>query len=100
MLRYKYIYQISLIIFLAISTKTYSQQETVWFDGAARSFFTRDFLDKDINLVETTPRNISNGYNLLDLNTHINPIDDLKFSHSFVLEIRLAISLAQVPQLM
>ena len=78
MLRYKYIYQISLIIFLAISTKTYSQKETVWFDGAARSFFTRDFLDKDINLVETTPRNISNGYNLLDLNTHINPIDDFE----------------------
>ena len=65
MLRYKYIYQISLIIFLAISNKTYSQQETVWFDGAARSFFTRDFLDEDVNLDETTPRNISNGYNLL-----------------------------------
>ena len=99
MLRYKYIYQISLIIFLAISTKTYSQQETVWFDGAARSFFTRDFLDKDINLVETTPRNISNGYNLLDLNTHINPIDDFEIFSQ--LRIRNTfLSLAQVQQLM
>ena len=28
--------------------------------------------------ISMTPKNVSNGYNLLDLNTHVNPIEDFE----------------------
>ena len=40
----------------------------------SRSYFTRDALDKSLIDDTISARNTSNGYNLLDFNTHVNPI--------------------------
>ena len=52
------------------------QQEKVWFNGLARSYFTRDINSLDIDTVSSS--NYTLGYNLIDLNTHINPINDIE----------------------
>ena len=52
--------------------------ETVWFDGQSRSFFSRDALGEMDRPDTTSPRNLSEGYNLLDINTHIEPADNLE----------------------
>ena len=53
--------------------------EKVWFDGMGRSFFTRDALRDEVNYLDTlSSQSSSTGYNLLDLNTHINPIADFE----------------------
>lgn len=52
--------------------------EKIWFDGFARSYFARDAIDKYVTDDTLSPKNVSNGYNLLDLNTHVNPIDDIE----------------------
>ena len=52
--------------------------EKIWFDGLARSYFARDAIDKNVIDDTLSARNASNGYNLLDLNTHVNPIDDIE----------------------
>jgi hypothetical protein len=52
--------------------------EKIWFDGFARSYFARDAIDKNVTDDTLSARNASNGYNLLDLNTHVNPIDDIE----------------------
>ncbi|MAO71767.1 MAG: hypothetical protein CMD02_04575 [Flavobacteriales bacterium] len=57
----------------------YSQtNENIWFDGFSRTYFARDAIN--INAIDDTisARNISNGYSLLDLNTHVNPIKDIE----------------------
>jgi hypothetical protein len=41
-------------------------------------FFARDALDKSAKDDTLSARNISNGYNLLDLNTHVNPSKDIE----------------------
>ena len=53
-------------------------EESVWFDGQSRSFFSRDALGEMDRPDTTSPRNLSEGYNLLDLNTHIEPADNLE----------------------
>lgn len=55
---------------------TVAQQEKVWFSGLARSYFVRDAnsYEKDT----TSANNSSLGYNLIDLNTHINPLKDIE----------------------
>lgn len=63
--------------------------ENVWFDGLSRSYFARDAINKSITNDTLSAKNSSNGYNLLDLNTHVNPIKDieifaqLRISNSF-----------------
>ena len=52
--------------------------ETVWFDGMSRSFFSRDALGGADDPDTTSARNLSEGYNLLDLNTHIAPAENLE----------------------
>ena len=52
--------------------------ENIWFDGLSRSYFARDAVDKSTTDDTLSARNISNGYNLLDLNTHVNPIKDIE----------------------
>ena len=53
-----------------------TSNETVWFNGLARSYFSRDVLG---NTTDTLyPRNSSNGYNLVDLNIHANPIKTIE----------------------
>ena len=52
--------------------------ENIWFDGLSRSYFARDAVDKGTTDDTISSRNTSNGYNLLDLNTHVNPIEDIE----------------------
>ena len=70
-----------LIVFFAVFFSDiilYAQiSENIWFDGLSRSYFARDAIDKSIDDT-ISARNTSNGYNLLDLNTHVNPIDNIE----------------------
>ena len=52
--------------------------ENIWFDGLSRSYFARDALDKSTTDDTISAKNTSNGYNLLDLNTHVNPINNIE----------------------
>ncbi len=52
--------------------------EKIWFDGLSRSYFARDAIDKRSTEDTLSARSISNGYNVLDLNTHVNPIDNIE----------------------
>ena len=73
---------IQLPVFLAIFFSTFSLHaqinDNIWFDGFSRSYFTRDALDKSLTDDTISARNTSNGYNLLDLNTHVNPIQNIE----------------------
>ena len=58
------------------------ESNKIWFDGLGRSFFARDVLGSDAQNDTISTRNSSNGYNLLDLNTHINPLKNIEiFAH-------------------
>ena len=69
---------VSFIVFIPITNLYAQSYETIWFDGLSRTYFSRDALDKSLTDDTISTRNISNGYNLLDLNTHINPIDNFE----------------------
>jgi len=66
-----------LIIFLSAMSLHAQLNENIWFDGLSRSYFARDAIDKSMSDT-LSAKNSSNGYNLLDLNTHVNPIKDLE----------------------
>ena len=67
------------LIWLVGGSDTQAQvKEKVWFDGLARSFFARDAVGPHEYGDSLSAQNVSNGYNLLDLNTHINPIEDFE----------------------
>ena len=66
-----------LIIFLSAMSLHAQLNENIWFDGISRSYFARDAIDKSMSDT-LSAKNSSNGYNLLDLNTHVNPIKDLE----------------------
>ena len=51
--------------------------ENIWFDCLSRSYFARDAIDKSMSDT-LSAKNSSNGYNLLDLNAHVNPIKDIE----------------------
>ena len=70
---------VSFIVFIPITNLYAQSYETIWFDGLSRTYFSRDALDKSLTDDTISTRNISNGYNLLDLNTHINQLIILKF---------------------
>ena len=63
--------------FFAISLHAQTN-ENIWFDGLSRSYFARDAVDKSTTDDTLSAKNTSNGYNLLDLNTHVNPITDIE----------------------
>ena len=71
-----------LIVFVAFflsDISLYAQsRENIWFDGLSRSYFARDAVDNETIDDTISASNTSNGYNLLDLNTHVNPIDDIE----------------------
>ena len=71
-----------LIVFVSFflsDISLYAQNsENIWFDGLSRSYFARDAVDKSTTDDTISARNTSNGYNLLDLNTHVNPIEDIE----------------------
>ena len=66
-----------LIVFLSAMSLHAQLNENIWFDGLSRSYFARDAIDKSMSDTLSS-KNSSNGYNLLDLNTHVNPIKDLE----------------------
>ena len=77
----KKILLLSLIYFAVFSStiNIHAQtNENIFFDGLSRFYFARDALDKSSINDTLSVNNRSNGYNLLDLNTHINPIKDLE----------------------
>ena len=52
------------------------KSDKIWIDGQGRSFFSSD---DQINEEDTiSASNISSGYNLIDLNTHINPLETIE----------------------
>ena len=71
-----------LVVFFAVffsAINLHAQNnENIWFDGLSRSYFARDAIVKSASDDTLSARNISNGYNLLDLNTHVNPIKDIE----------------------
>ena len=71
-----------LIVFVALFLSDISlhaqNRENIWFDGISRSYFARDAIDKSTIDDTLSAKNTSNGYNLLDLNTHVNPIKDFE----------------------
>ncbi len=78
-MRHRHILTLFIFFILCGNNTLISQEETVWFDGTARSFFARNVLGEEEAYVDSlTPTNSSNGYNLLDFNTHINPADDFE----------------------
>ena len=50
----------------------------VWFDGLSRTYFARDAFDSSELQDTLNSRNSSSGYNLVDLNTHVNPTKDIE----------------------
>ena len=71
-----------LIVFVAVFLSDISLHaqisKNIWFDGLSRSYFARDAIDKSTTDDTISARNTSNGYNLLDLNIHVNPIKDIE----------------------
>ena len=65
------------VFFSAINVHA-QNNDNIWFDGLSRSYFARDAIDKNASDDTLSARNISNGYNLLDLNTHVNPLKDIE----------------------
>ena len=65
-------------VFLPVINLYAQVNEKIWFDGLARSYFARDAIDKSKIDDTISANNTSNGYNILDLNTHVNPIDDIE----------------------
>jgi len=64
-------------VFLSAMSLHAQLNENIWFDGLSRSYFARDAIDKSMRDT-LSAKNSSNGYNLLDLNTHVNPIKDIE----------------------
>ena len=65
--------------------------DNIWFDGLSRSYFVRDAIDKSTINDTLSPNNRSNGYNLLDLNTHVNPIKDIEIMAQLRIRIPLEV---------
>tara|TARA_Y100000739_G_scaffold77844_1_gene65924 strand:- start:198 stop:1955 length:1758 start_codon:yes stop_codon:yes gene_type:complete len=65
-------------VFLSAINLHAQNNENIWFDGLSRSYFARDAIDNSTTDDTLSARNISNGYNLLDLNTHVNPLKDIE----------------------
>ena len=65
-------------VFLPVINLYAQVNEKIWFDGLSRSYFARDAIDKSKIDDTISVNNTSNGYNILDLNTHVNPIDDIE----------------------
>ena len=66
------------IIFLSDFYLYAQVNENIWFDGLSRSYFARDALDNSTTDDTISAKNTSNGYNMLDLNTHVNPINNIE----------------------
>ena len=54
------------------------ERPVVWFDGMARSLFARDAIGERSAADSVSDQSTSAGYNLLDLNVHVNPTPDME----------------------
>ena len=70
------IFLISFSIFQLASSSISQQNEKIWFDGLGRSYFSRDNVLSNEDTI--SPNSMSSGYNLLDLNVHLNPIPNIE----------------------
>ena len=61
--------------FISLHAQT---NENIWFDGLSRSYFARDAIDKSVRDDTLSVKSTSNGYSMLDLNTHVNPIKNME----------------------
>ena len=73
----KYRSLLLLVLYIVLPNLYFSQKsDKIWIDGLGRSFFSSD---AQINEEDTiSASNISSGYNLIDLNTHINPFETIE----------------------
>ena len=71
---------ILIILVSMVTIDSFGQSnDKIWFDGLARSYYARDAIGENEQVEDTlSAKNVSNGYNLLDLNTHVNPIEDIE----------------------
>jgi hypothetical protein len=70
---------LSAFLFIIYCDFAFSQEsEKVWFDGNARSLLNRDALGEFGEDDSLTQRNSTEGYNLVDLNVHVNPLEDFE----------------------
>ena len=61
-----------LTLYINLPNLYFSQKnDKIWMDGQGRSFFSSDAKINEEDTISAS--NISSGYNLIDLNTHINP---------------------------
>jgi hypothetical protein len=63
---------------MSCSDAVSQESDKVWFDGNARSLFNRDALGEFGEEDSLTQRNATDGYNLVDLNVHVNPLEDFE----------------------
>lgn len=69
---------LALLCVMSCSEAVSQQSDKVWFDGNARSLFNRDALGEFGEEDSLTQRNAADGYNLVDLNVHVNPLEDFE----------------------
>ena len=70
------IFLLSFSIFQLASSSISQQKEKIWFDGLGRSYFSTDNILSNEDTI--SPNSMSSGYNLLDLNVHVNPIPNIE----------------------
>ena len=71
-----------------LETISFTQQnEKIWFDGLGRSYFSRDNVVSNGDTI--SPKNMSGGYNLIDLNVHVNPIPNIEVFGQVRVQINL-----------
>ena len=68
----------TLLCVISSSDALSQKSEKVWFDGNARSLLNRDALGEFGEDDSLTQRNVTDGYNLVDLNVHVNPLEDIE----------------------
>ncbi|HBP44402.1 MAG TPA: hypothetical protein DD635_00755, partial [Flavobacteriales bacterium] len=61
-----------------MSICTAQERPSVWFDGLSRSLFARDAMGAASPVDSVSQQSTSAGYNLLDLNVHVNPTSDME----------------------
>ena len=66
-----------LTLYINLPNLYFSQKnDKIWMDGQGRSFFSSDAKINEEDTISAS--NISSGYNLIDLNTHINPFKTIE----------------------
>ena len=76
MIRPKGLLLVSFCLWMSLCTA--QERPTVWFDGLSRSLFARDAMGAGSPADSVSERSTSAGYNLLDLNVHVNPTSDME----------------------